>query len=70
MPTKFRLGQTVNTPFGRAIYQFPMGLQYQVVEVVSYPVTTEIDLSAVQCFAYEGGIWKLVGLRDYEVKAI
>lgn len=61
------LGQTVQTPNGKGIYQFPMWSESNKMIMVSHPVTAEIDREKCQALYYKGGIWKLAGYKPEEV---
>ena len=65
------LGQTVITPNGKGIYQFPMWSEGIRIEMVSHAVTAEIDREKCQaCYGNGQGIWYLCGYRPEEVKEL
>ena len=68
---KLQLGQSVKTPNGYGIFQFPLYSEGQVLAIVSYKPDDEIDLSKCRCYSgCPGGMWQLAGYDPDEVKPI
>ena len=79
MNAKLTLGQAVDTPNGRGIYQFPLYSEGQVLAMVSHNPIDEnpdkpkpqIDLSKCRCYSgCPGGMWQLAGYDPDEVKPV